>query len=146
MKSGQSAELQREDIEMEDIIAPVKRGRGRPKGSKNKSGSTAKVISTANSDVPVEAKKRGRPKGSKNYNILTAAVEPKPVRVRQEYEAFIPRKTALRQLTGKLVRNFTGENYADALDYAYAWAKLNNITLLDYYEQEAHGRGIIVSY
>jgi hypothetical protein len=132
---------------MEDNIVPVKRGRGRPKGSKNKSGSTTKVVVVATgNDVPVEAKKRGRPKGSKNYNVLTAVAEPKPERVRKDYDARIPRKDALRQLTGKLVRNFSGEDYADALDYAYAWAKLHDITLLDYYEQEAHNKSIIVSY
>ena len=43
----------------------VKRGRGRPKGSKNKVKST---------DIPVVKRGRGRPKGSKNKN--SASLEP----------------------------------------------------------------------
>lgn len=51
-----------------DPNIPIKRGRGRPKGSKNKPKITTDPFPTSGNTVNLVKHGRGRPKGSKNKN------------------------------------------------------------------------------
>ncbi len=131
---------------------------GRRKGSLNKSKVAVQNfvpvelsgIVTEPNEFALSAKRRGRPKGSKNYTtIIPTSVPPVfdvSVRERESYETNLPRKDRLNLLSGRLRNNFMGENYAGALKQAEIWAKRKGYVLLDYYEQSAFGRSVIVSY
>lgn len=98
----------------------------------------------------------GRPKGSKNkvssktFSLPPSEInEPKKIVARQEYQASIPRKRSIggdKGLSGSNVYNSCGKDYGDALKNAEAWAKRNGKILIDYYEQVAFGKSVIVSY
>ncbi|KIM80745.1 hypothetical protein PILCRDRAFT_822010 [Piloderma croceum F 1598] len=78
-ENGQVVVGEAEDGAGETSGAPVKRGRGRPKGSKNKKGSTFAADVSA-TDAP--KKKRGRPPKEKKPEEVGTDGEPAPKRKR----------------------------------------------------------------